>query len=224
MAPYDIASHLGVWAENLSYLGVGFCFGFILERAGFGDSRKLASQFYLHDMTVLKVMFTAIIVAMVLTFWAAELQLLDFSRVFVNPTYLGSGILGGLILGLGFIIGGYCPGTALVAAATFKLDGMFFLAGVLAGIALFGEAAPLMWGFFQQAGSMGRFTLPDWLGLDAGLVVLLVVLLALAMFAAGEWLERWARAKRTGIAPAQVNRVKPAGTPRTPGGILGEAH
>lgn len=107
MAPLDIAQNIGLWAENLAYLAAGFCFGFILERAGFGRSSKLVGQFYLHDMTVLKVMFTAIVVAIVLTLWAGALQWLDLSRVYINPTYLGSGILGGLLLGAGFIIGGF---------------------------------------------------------------------------------------------------------------------
>jgi hypothetical protein len=196
MAPYDIASHFGAWAENLAYLGVGFCFGFILEQAGFGSSRKLTGQFYLHDMTVLKVMFTGIVVALVLTFWASGLQWLDFARVFVNPTYLGSGILGGLLLGMGFILGGFCPGTALVAIATLKIDGLFFLGGVLAGIFIFGEVSPLFWGFYQDSGSLGRFTIPQWLHIDAGVAVLLIVIMALAMFAAGERLEAWASARR----------------------------
>ena len=189
MGPFDIAGGLGIWAENIAYFAVGIGFGMILEQAGFGSSRKLTAQFYLRDMTVLKVMFTGIIVAMLLIFWAAALQLLDFSQVFVNPTYLGSGILGGLILGAGFIIGGFCPGTALVAAATLKLDAVFFTAGVLGGIFVFGESAPLFWGFFQGAGSLDRFTLPQWLGLDAGTVVLLVIIMALAMFSLAEWVE-----------------------------------
>jgi len=198
MAPFDIATHWGTWAENLSYLGFGFAFGFILERAGFGSSRKLVAQFYLRDMTVLKVMFTAIVVALVLNFWASGLQWLDFSRVFVNPTFLGSGILGGLLLGMGFIIGGFCPGTALVGAGTLKLDGMYFLGGVLLGSFIFGETAPLYWAFLEQSGSLGRFTLADWLHLEPGVVVLLVVLLALAMFIAAEKLEAWAQARAAG--------------------------
>ena len=88
-------------------LGIGFSFGFILERAGFGDARKLAAQFYLHDMTVLKVMFTGIVVAMGLIFLTSGLQVLDLERVFVNPTHLWPQLLGGLLLGAGFLIGGY---------------------------------------------------------------------------------------------------------------------
>jgi len=107
MAPYDLVAALGSRGTVLVYLAIGFGFGFALERAGFGNSRKLAAQFYLHDMTVLKVMFTAIVVAMVLIFWASALLLLDIDRLFVNPTYLWPGILGGVLLGMGFIVGGY---------------------------------------------------------------------------------------------------------------------
>ncbi|MHC4960453.1 MAG: hypothetical protein ACYTGN_19055 [Planctomycetota bacterium] len=88
-------------------LGFGIAFGFILERAGFGDSRKLAAQFYLRDMTVLKVMFTGIVVAMLLVFLASGLGVLDYEQLWVNPTHLGPAFLGGLLLGVGFLIGGY---------------------------------------------------------------------------------------------------------------------
>src|SRR3990172_2288232 len=106
---------------------IGFAFGFTLEMSGFGNSRKLAAQFYFTEMTVLKVMFTAIVTAMVLLFGAVSLGLLDFGQVWVNPTYLSSGILGGLIMGVGFIVGGFCPTTSLAAAPPGKLDGIFFV-------------------------------------------------------------------------------------------------
>ncbi|MDX9723075.1 MAG: YeeE/YedE thiosulfate transporter family protein [Myxococcota bacterium] len=188
MAPYDVTA----WGKGIEVavsLGIGFSFGFILERAGFGDSRKLASQFYFRDMTVLKVMFTGIVVAMVLLFWAVFLGFVDYGRIFVNPTFLWPGIVGGFILGLGFIVGGYCPGTSLVSAATGKLDGMFFVGGVLLGIFVFGEAAPQFWDFFEGAGEGARATLPEWLGLPTGLVVLGVVLMAVGAFRAAEWAE-----------------------------------
>jgi len=88
-------------------LVIGIAFGYTLEIAGFGKSTKLAAQFYFTDMTVFKVMFTGIIVAMVLVFGASALGWLDYSRVFVNPTYLWPGIVGGLIMGVGFVIGSF---------------------------------------------------------------------------------------------------------------------
>lgn len=107
MLPLDLPTLVGHTGEIIIVIAIGFGFGFVLERAGFGDSRRMAAQFYLHDMTVFKVMFTAIIVAMTLIFLTSNLQLLDFERVFVNPTYMWPGVLGGLIFGVGFILGGY---------------------------------------------------------------------------------------------------------------------
>ena len=107
LLPLKLTELLGPAGETVVIVVIGAGFGFVLERAGFGDSRRLAAQFYLHDMTVFKVMFTAIITAMTLVFLASSLQFLDFSRVFVNPTYMWPGIVGGLIFGIGFIIGGY---------------------------------------------------------------------------------------------------------------------
>ncbi|GAB4578554.1 MAG: hypothetical protein Fur0022_12890 [Anaerolineales bacterium] len=191
MAPFPLPLEalVGKFWMYAIYLAIGFAFGYVLEISGFAISPKLAAQFYFKDLTVLKVMFTAIIVAMVLIFSASALGWLDYNMVWVNPTYLWPGIVGGLIMGVGFILGGFCPGTSLVAVATAKIDGLFFALGVLFGIFIFGETVSQFEVFFNSS-YMGRFTLMDWLGLDAGWVVLLVVLMALFMFWGGEQLER----------------------------------
>jgi rhodanese-related sulfurtransferase len=173
----------------LIFLVIGIAFGYTLEVAGFANSTKLAAQFYFKDMTVLKVMFTAIVVAMVLIFGASALGLLDYNLIWVNPTYLWPGILGGLIMGVGFIVGGFCPGTSLVALATFKVDGVFFALGVLSGIFVFGETIGA-YDIFWNSSYMGRFTLPELFNVGTGLVVLGVVLMALFMFWGSEQLER----------------------------------
>ena len=89
---FPLPSLVAVSAANpwtyLLFALIGFAFGFTLEMSGFGDSRKLAAQFYFTELTVLKVMFTAIVTAMVLLFGAVGLGILDFSQVWVNPTYL----------------------------------------------------------------------------------------------------------------------------------------
>jgi hypothetical protein len=168
-------------------LGIGF--GWALERAGFGSARKLTAQFYLTDLAVFKVMFTAIVTAMLGVFYLSWAGFMDLSLVHLQPTYLWPMIVGGLVLGAGFIVGGYCPGTSVVAAVTGRLDGLVFLVGVFAGILVFGEAYPLLEGFFKS-GSLGAVTLPEALHLPHGLVVLLVVLMAIGGFAGAGWLER----------------------------------
>ncbi len=181
MAPLTNFLHPGTLVYFLIFLLIGMGFGAILEMAGFGDSRKLAAQFYFKDMTVLKVMFTGIIVACVLIFLSTSLGLLNFDRIWVNPTYLYPEIVGGLIMGAGFIVGGFCPGTSVVAASTLKLDGIVFVLGGLFGVWAFGESVGYFEDFFYSS-FFGRLTLYDWLGISPGVVVLLVVLMALAMF------------------------------------------
>ena len=187
--PLPLTEVLGHYGSYVVYLLIGMSFGFVLELAGFGNSRKLAAQFYFQDMTVLKVMFGAIIVAMVLIFFSTAVGLLDYNLLWVNPTYLWPGIVGGLIMGAGFIIGGFCPGTSLVAAATLKKDGIFFVLGVMFGIFLFGETID-RFAIFWNSSYMGRFTLPELFGLPTGVVVVGVVVMALVMFWGAEKLEQ----------------------------------
>ncbi len=189
MAPYALEPVVGKAGMYIVYLLIGFSFGAVLEMAGFANARRLAAQFYFKDMTVLKVMFGAIIVAMLLIFWASGLGLLDYNRVWVNPTYLWPGILGGLIMGFGFIIGGFCPGTSLVAVATLKWDGIAFALGALTGIFLFGETVS-RFAVFWNSSYLGRLTLTEVFRASTGVVVLALSAMAIVAFAASEKAER----------------------------------
>lgn len=192
MAPFPLPLDqlLGHWPQYVVYFLLGIAFGGVLELSGFGKSTKLAAQFYFKDMTVLKVMFGAIVVAMLLIFLMSGLGLLDYNLIWVNPTYLWPGIVGGLVMGVGFIVGGFCPGTSLVSAATGKLDGLFFVVGGLFGIFLFGETV----GFYEtwwNSSFMGRFTLMDLFNTSTGVIVVGVVIMALAAFFMAEQSERF---------------------------------
>jgi rhodanese-related sulfurtransferase len=199
--PLPLAELLGQYGSYFIYLLVGLAFGATLETAGFGNSKKLAAQFYFKDLTVFKVMFTAIIVAMTLIFLSSAFGLLDYNLLWVPPTYLWPGIVGGLIMGVGFIVGGFCPGTSLVAMATGKVDGIFFVLGVLAGIFLFGETVSQFAVFFESS-FMGRFTLPELFGVSYGTVVVAVVLMALFMFWGAEKIEAATRGETAQKAPS----------------------
>lgn len=203
MAPFALVDDLGKVGAYLIYLLIGMGFGATLEVAGFANARKLASQFYLKDMTVLKVMFTGIVTAMVLIFLATASGLLAFNDIYVPPTYLWPGIVGGLIMGVGFILGGFCPGTSLVAVASLKVDGLFFFLGTLFGVFVFGETV----GFFDTfwySSYMGRFLLPELLGLSTGATILLIVLMALGAF----WLAEKAEAFfGSGVTDARPMRL-----------------
>ena len=187
--PLALTDLLGHWEAYGVFLIIGIAFGIVLELSGFANSKMLAAQFYFKDMTVFKVMFTSILVATVLIFLTTSLGWLDYNLIFVPPTYLWPGIVGGLVMGVGFIIGGFCPGTSLVAAGTGKIDGIVFVLGVFFGIFLFGETVGEYESFWYSS-DYGRYTLQDWLGLDAGVVVLGIVILAILAFWGSEYLEQ----------------------------------
>lgn len=168
---------------------LGVLFGIALEQAGFGSSRRLAAVFYLDDLAVIKVMFTALLTAMLGLIFLTGTGLLPPDQLYYLPTVYGAHLLGGLILGAGFAMGGWCPGTAAVGAASGKLDAWLFLAGGLAGCILFNELYPLLkplatWG---EAGV--DFLYPH-LGLSQGSAAFYVSLLAVAVFWGCELLER----------------------------------
>ena len=167
---------------------IGIGFGFFLERAGFGSAKKLVSQFYLDDLAVFKVMFTAIVTAMLGVTYLSWMGVLDLSQVYYVPTYLWPMVVGGLVLGVGFVVGGYCPGTSMVALVSGRVDAMVYVAGIVAGTVLFAEAFPAVERFYTS-GAMGVQSIPGYFSLPWGVVVFAVVLMALGGFAGAGWLE-----------------------------------
>jgi uncharacterized membrane protein YedE/YeeE len=188
-APFYKFGAFGDEASLVVAFVIGIGFGFFLERSGFGSARKLTAQFYLDDLAVFKVMFTAIVTAMLGVFYLSWLGIMDLALVDLVATNLWPQLVGGLVLGFGFVIGGYCPGTSLVAAVTGRIDGMVFILGAMAGMFAFGEAFPLLKGFYES-GDFGRLTLPQAFHLPYGLVVFLVVVMAVGGFMGAEWVER----------------------------------
>jgi uncharacterized protein len=178
-------------------LAVGIAFGWCLERAGLGSARRLAGQFYGTDFTVLKVLFSAIVTAMLGVFWLAELGVVDPALIYVPPTWLLPQAVGGALFGAGMVAGGLCPGTSCVAAAAGRGDGVAVMGGILAGVLLFAAAFPLLQGLYG-ATPAGTLTLPDLLRVPPGAVVAAVVALALGAFAFAEAWERRAAPRAGG--------------------------
>jgi uncharacterized protein len=85
----------------------GVLFGFFLERAGFANPKKLTAMFFLRDFAVLRVMFTAVVVAMLGLFVLSAGGLIELKRIAIPATYLWPQAVGGLLIGMGFLIGGY---------------------------------------------------------------------------------------------------------------------
>jgi hypothetical protein len=188
-APFYKLGAFGDEASLIIAFLIGIGFGFALERAGFGSARKLVSQFYLTDLAVFKVMFTAIVTAMLGVTYLSWAGFLDLSLVYLVPTYWVAQVVGGLVLGVGFVVGGYCPGTSLVSTASGKLDGLLFVLGFAAGTLGFALAFPLVKGLYT-AGDLGTKTLPQVLAIPYGMVVFAVVVVAVSGFAGATWVEK----------------------------------
>jgi rhodanese-related sulfurtransferase len=168
-------------------LGIGF--GFVLEQAGFSSSRRLAGVFYGYDFTVLRVFFTAAVTAMSGVILLSYFGLLDADLIFVNPLWLWPAVVGGVIMGFGFILGGYCPGTSVAAAAIGKVDAWFFVLGGLLGVWIFGELFPLYSNFFASS-ALGPVKVFQSLGISQGLFAFLLIAMAVGAFVATTRIER----------------------------------
>jgi hypothetical protein len=168
---------------------IGIFFGFVLESSGFSSSRKLAGVFYGYDMVVLKVFFTGAITAMVGLLFFSLFGWVDLNLIYVNPTYLTSAITGGVIMGVGFIMGGYCPGTSFCGASIGKIDAMIFIVGLFIGVGIFGAGYNL-WDGMYMAKFLGTPKISESLGLTDGVFALILIIVALGMFFVAEWAEK----------------------------------
>ena len=189
MAPLAEYGVIGSGAGLAAALVIGIAFGWCLERAGMGSARKLMGQFMLTDLALFKVMFSAIVTAMLGAFWLSRFDILDLSRVYVPETWLLPQLVGGVVFGIGFGIAGLCPGTSCVAAVTGRLDGGVVVAGFFIGVLATGFALPSMTSLFN-ATARGTLTLPDVSGLPYGVVILVIVLLAIGSFVLAPRFER----------------------------------
>ncbi len=189
MSPFIEITNASPLLSFLTALLIGIGFGFALEQAGFSSSRKLAGMFYGYDATVLKVFFTAAIVAMLGTQFMQYFGMLDMKQVFINHYYVYAAIVGGVIMGAGFVMGGFCPGTGISALSIGKIDALFYLLGGAFGAFLFGEFYPSLESLFM-AGYKGPVKLPDTLGMSDGVFIFLVILAAVGMFWLAEKAEK----------------------------------
>jgi len=180
MGPLSILSEFPEWLDLLIGFIIGIGFGFALEQAGFSSSRKLAGMFYGYDTTVLKVFFTAAIVALVGSQFLSFFGLLDLSLVFVNPYYIGASLIGGVIMGAGFIMGGFCPGTGICALSIGKIDAFVFL---------FAETWPLVEPL-AMGGYKGPTKVDEWLGVSPGVFTFILIAAAALLFWIAELAEK----------------------------------
>jgi uncharacterized membrane protein YedE/YeeE len=189
MGPVQFNFELTEGTILLIALGMGIIFGFLLEKAGFGNAKKLVEQFYFTDMRMFKVLFTAILTGMLGIYWLSYFGLLDITQIYINASYVWPQVFGGILFGFGFVICGLCPGTSCVAVFTGKLDGLAVFAGIFAGFFLFGETEPFLERLINTS-PLGNVSLYELFHMNYGLLTFLIIVFALLAFWFVERIER----------------------------------
>ena len=116
---------------------MGITFGFVLERTGFTRAQHIADTFYFKNIAVPKIMGVSIITATTWFIIFAYMGWIDLNALFTPGTYVWPYVAGGLLFGLGMVMAGYCPGTAVAGLGTGKSDALVFLIGVIGGMYLY---------------------------------------------------------------------------------------
>jgi uncharacterized membrane protein YedE/YeeE len=181
MAPLQFNYELPETMLLLFALLTGIGFGMFLEKAGFGNARKLVQQFYLSDMAMFKVLFSAIVTAMLGIYWLSYFGVLDITQIYINASYIWPQVLGGIVFGFGFVLAGLCPGTSCVAVFTGKLDGLAVFAGMFAGLILFAGTEPKLKEVLSIS-SIGDKSLYELFNMEYGMLSFLIAVVAILAF------------------------------------------
>jgi uncharacterized protein len=198
-APFILSNTVNLAAA----LVIGIFFGFFLERGGMGNPHKLTGVFYRTDFAVPKMMFSAILVAATGLCILSDLKVLDMSRVWIIPTFLWPQLVGGVLFGFGYLVSGYCPGTAAAGLASGRLDALVTMAGIGSGALLFSAVYPWIEGFYKT-GDRGTATLPELLRVNHWAILLVVYIMAGIMFYV---MERYEHREQTVVVKKGIHAV-----------------
>ena len=178
-----------ITGSNLLWAGLlfGVLFGFLLHRGGVTDYNVIVRQFLFQDFTVLKVMFTAIVVGGVGVWLLHGQQLANFH---IKPATMLAVTAGALLFGIGMVVYGYCPGTGVAAIATGRMDALAGFGGMLAGGMLYALSYDWIAKNVLTVGDLGKKRLPDLAGLPEWAWYAGLVLMAAGVFALVAKVER----------------------------------
>lgn len=175
----------------VSALVCGALFGYVLENAGFGSPCKLTAQFKLRDWSVFKVMFTAIVVTALGLYLLQRVGLLDGNALFVPSSLLVASAIGGVLVGSGFAVGGYCPGTSVVGLFSGRLDALVFVIGLVLGTFVFaGLYGPTIEALMAMGEVETGDTFTEAWGIPEPLIIGIMAVALVGVFYAGSWFER----------------------------------
>jgi len=162
----------------------GLVFGFLLQKGRVLRYEKQLGALRLMDMTIIKFMLSAILVGMVGLY---VMQDLGMDVLQLKPSIMGGNIIGGLLFGIGWGLFGLCPGTAIGALGEGRWHALFGIFGMILGASVYAALHPWMSETVLTWGDFGKITIPDALGLNHWIVIVVMILLVLALF---RWFEK----------------------------------
>jgi len=165
--------------ELLLGIITGIIFGFLLQKGQVLRFEKQVGFLLLKDMTIIKFMFSAIIVGMVGLYFLNDLGAIDLK---IKGTVIGAQVIGGLIFGIGWALAGYCPGTSVGALGEGRVHALWVVLGMISGAALYAEAYPIMKKTVLTWGDLGKITIPDVVHLNHWIVIIVFIVVILALF------------------------------------------
>ena len=157
----------------------GIIFGFLLQKAQVLRYDKQIGALRLLDMTILKFMLSAIVVASIGIYFFKDIGLVKLN---IKATSLGAQLIGGALFGIGWGVLGYCPGTAAGALGEGRIDGLWGILGMLCGGALFAAFYPFMKTHIISIGNYGKISLPQVIGLNHWIVILIFTVVVILLF------------------------------------------
>jgi uncharacterized membrane protein YedE/YeeE len=157
----------------------GIIFGFLLQKAQVLRYDKQVGALRLMDMTILKFMLSAIVVASIGIYLLKDIGVIELS---MKSTSIGAQVVGGLLFGIGWGLLGYCPGTAAGALGEGRIDGLWGILGMLCGGALYAVIYPFMKTHIVSIGNFGKIGVPQIIGINHWIVVIVLTALTLALF------------------------------------------
>lgn len=162
----------------------GILFGFLMQRVRVIRYDKQIGALLLRDMTIVKFMFSAILVGMTGIYLLGDLNYLTVSG---RPLVIGAVIIGGILFGIGWAMLGYCPGTSWGALGEGRLDALAGILGLFAGAAVYAIIYPTLADSVLTWGNQGNLTIPAVLKVNHWLVIVAFVAGGLLLF---RWLEK----------------------------------
>lgn len=168
--------------ETARWLAIpmGILFGVLLHRGGVSNYNVIVNQFRFKDFTVLKIMFTAIIVGGI---GVLLLKNTGHAQYHIKPANLLGVSLGAALFGVGMVLYGYCPGTGVAAMATGSIHAMIGFAGMMVGGVFYALSFPWVETHIQKVAALGKVRLPDITGIpDWGWFVILTVIAAIVFW------------------------------------------